>query len=433
MNAIPFLLGLEIGSLPQQLVNGVLLGAIYALIALGYTMVYGVLRLINFAHGEVFMLGAYVALFVSRWAGGSTKPLVAPSSILVVSGVLIGLGVVFWVASARIGPRSGRGSFLRSLGYGLVGLAIVGAVPAMFQPGAINLVLMLLASMSVCALVGVIIERAAYRPMRSQPRIAVLITAIGVSLLLQYGGQLFLPTEPQPSIEEGVIPAEYRDSVNWTIVGPSPELADRQAEAAAALKEARSAVVNGGGTEAESELTEVVKNSSEIRSQVNAHVVRVTVPKGQLIMLFTALTLMLLLRHLVLHTAAGRAMRAVSHDMDSASLMGISVDRTVTLTFVLGSALAGAGAMMNATFLGTPLDTFYGLQPGVKAFIAAVLGGIGNIPGAALGGLLMGIAETSVVALGFSELKDAVAFVILIAVLLFRPGGLLGSSKVEKV
>jgi branched-chain amino acid transport system permease protein len=150
-------------------------------------------------------------------------------------------------------------------------------------------------------------------------------------------------------------------------------------------------------------------------------------------MLVTTLVLMVLLRWLVMKTPAGRAMRAVSHDFDSAALMGVNVSRTITFTFLIGSMLAGAGAMMNATFIGTPLTTFYGLQPGVKAFVAAVLGGIGNIPGAVLGGLLMGVAETTVVWLGYSSFRDAIAFVILIVVLLFRPGGLLGSSKVEKV
>ncbi|MFW5697683.1 MAG: branched-chain amino acid ABC transporter permease [Fimbriimonadaceae bacterium] len=142
---------------------------------------------------------------------------------------------------------------------------------------------------------------------------------------------------------------------------------------------------------------------------------------------------MFLLRHLVLFTKMGRAMRAVSHDHEAASLMGINVNKVVSFTFIVGSALAGAGAMMSATFLGTALTPFYGLFPGVKAFIAAVLGGIGNIPGAALGGLIMGVAETLVVWTGYSNLRDAIAFVILIAVLLFRPGGILGSSKVEKV
>jgi len=150
-------------------------------------------------------------------------------------------------------------------------------------------------------------------------------------------------------------------------------------------------------------------------------------------MLVTVIILMAGLTYLVMYTAAGRAMRAVSHDFDSAGLMGINVNSIITFTFIVGSSLAGAGAMMIATFQGTPLTTFYGLLPGVKAFVAAVLGGIGNIPGAVLGGILMGVAETMVIWAGFSEYKDAIAFVILIVVLLFRPGGLLGSSKVEKV
>src|SRR5690606_398335 len=133
-------------------------------------------------------------------------------------------------------------------------------------------------------------------------------------------------------------------------------------------------------------------------------------------------------------TKKGRAMRAVSHDFDAAALMGINVDGIVTFTFLIGSVLAGAGAMMVATFYsGTKIDTFFGMLFGVKAFVAAVLGGIGNIPGAVLGGLLMGLTESLVIWAGYSGYKDAVAFVVLIAVLMFRPGGLLGSAKVEKV
>ena len=150
-------------------------------------------------------------------------------------------------------------------------------------------------------------------------------------------------------------------------------------------------------------------------------------------MLGIVILLMIGLTYLVMYTQAGRAMRAVSHDFDSASLMGINVNSIITFTFIIGSSLAGAGAMMIATFQGTPLTTFYGLLPGVKAFVAAVLGGIGNIPGAVLGGILMGVAETLVVWAGYSDYKDAIAFVILIVVLLFKPGGLLGSAKVEKV
>jgi len=152
-----------------------------------------------------------------------------------------------------------------------------------------------------------------------------------------------------------------------------------------------------------------------------------------LIIFFTSMFLMVVLTYLVRYTKRGRAMRAVSHDFDSAALMRINVNSIVTFTFILGSALAGAGAMMQATFKGTTLTTFFGLLPGVKAFVAAVLGGIGNIPGAVLGGMLMGLAETTMVWMGYSRYADAIAFVILILVLLVRPGGLLGSDKVEKV
>lgn len=391
---------LSLSSLPQQLVNGILLGSIYALIALGYTMVYGVLRLINFAHGEVYMLGAYVALFTSYLLG-------------------------FTPEATRQGT---------------------------VQSNVINLGIMLVASMAVCAVVGVLIERFAYRPMRNHSRIASLITAIGVSLLLQFGGALFLPNSPPPSISEQVNP--FRTVANDpnrrpVIITLKPQ--DKQLAAkAAALKpaserakqefdaylqrtgESRFAVSDAGRPLRDAALdTQAAYDNAQRAATGSA--VYVTVQIGQLIMLGTSLLLMGILRWLVMKTSVGRAMRAVSHDFDSASLMGVNVNRIVTITFIIGSALAGAGAMMTATFYGTPLTTFYGLQPGVKAFVAAVLGGIGNIPGAVLGGLLMGVAENLVVWAGYSGYRDAIAFVILIVVLLFRPGGILGSAKVEKV
>ena len=307
------------GTLDQQLINGIQLGAIYALIALGYTMVYGVLKLINFAHGEVYMVGAYIAYYIAeQWLDKNSMSA--------------------WV---------------------LLGVMLIGAMVA-------------------CAMLGVLIERLAYRPLRSAPRISVLITAIGVSLLLQQAGLLVFRTSPQPSITEDVNPfgkSKYTDlplfgdlAINW----------------------------------------------------------------AQVAMLGMSVILMILLWWLVTSTKTGRAMRAVSHDFNTASLMGIDVNRIIAITFVIGSALAGAGGMMNATAMGTPLDTFYGLMPGVKAFVAAVLGGIGNIRGAVLGGFLMAIAETLVIWVGYDSFKDAVAFVILILVLLVRPNGLLGSVGQEK-
>lgn len=385
--------GLDFSSLPQQLVNGLLLGSVYALIALGYTMVYGVLRLINFAHGEVFMLGSYTALFTS-WALGFTPE----------------------------------------------------AVKGVDKPSSwVILLIMLLASMVVCGLIGVMVEFLAYRPMRKQPRIASLITAIGVSLFFQYAGGLFLPQSPPPAISEKVNP--FRDDkVTLTFKGPDKEVMDAVKAAKDKAKTAQSDYNAAKSSGADADKLEGLRESSQelqnaasrLEIDASSKSVGVIIGYGQLGMLITTIVLMAILWFVVQKTKTGRAMRAVAHDFDSAALMGVNVGRIITLTFMIGSALAGAGAMMYATVLRTPISPFLGVAPGVKAFVAAVLGGIGNIPGAVLGGILMGIVETVVVWMdslipGLSGYKDAVAFVVLIAVLLFRPGGLLGSSKVEKV
>lgn len=384
--------GPDFTALPQQLVNGLMIGAIYALIALGYTMVYGVLRLINFAHGEVFMLGAYAALFTS-WTMGYAPEMVAQDK----------------------------------------------------QPAAsaLNLVIMMLVAMAVCAVIGALIEFFAYRPMRNQSRIAALITAIGVSLFIQYAGQLFLPVSPPPAISDKVNP--YNEPITMVIVPAPKEMQDKIVAAEAdmverekAFQELAQGETDPSALSEEAMAARTAKFDAEgelstLRSEAQKSSVTIVVTVGKLVMLGTVLVLMGVLRFIVLKTPAGRAMRAVSHDFDTASLMGINPNKVVTFTFMTGSALAGAGAMMLATFEGTAMNSFFGLLPGVKAFVAAVLGGIGNIPGAVLGGFLMGLAEALVTWLGFSQYKDAVAFVILIIVLLFRPGGLLGSSKVEKV
>lgn len=386
--------GLDFSALPQQLVTGLLIGAIYALVALGYTMVYGILKLINFAHGEVFMLGAYVSLFIS-WALGYTPA--------------------------------------NTLQHGNWGA----------------LALMLFGSMVACGIIGALIERLAYRPLRSQPRISSLITAIGVSLLLQYGGQIFLlegkPQNVDPKVSPVYSGSPLADNVTIHLKPASAELLSA-AEALRSKSEttkAQFATASAGkdlfdlpedvkALRTESQNAERAYNDAVGLAENSA--VSVNMPKGQLIVLATTLLLMAGLTYLVLFTKQGRAMRAVSHDFDAASLMGISVNKVVTFTFVLGSALAGAGAMMLSTFQsGTNITTFFGVLPGLKAFVAAVFGGIGNIPGAVLGGLLMGIAENLVVWAGYPGYSNAVAFIILIVVLLFRPGGLLGSNKVEKV
>lgn len=388
---IPSLLaGLNFHTLPEQLLNGLFVGAIYALIALGYTMVYGVLRLINFAHGEVYMLGAYTSLFVSYFLGFGPDSHKSTSSI--------------W-----------------------------------------NLLIMLLASMVVCAIIGVIIERFAYRPMRGHSRISALITAIGVSLFLQYFGALFLPNSPPPSISENVNP--YRGSTTITLVPPSSSLTAAATQAQPAADQADKAYADymaahpsdtifnlpPAGQALRTAKQDADRKLNNAKDAASESAWTITVRYGELIIFCTSMLLMLVLTYLVMFTKRGRAMRAVAHDFDSASLMGVNVDNIIMFTFILGSSLAGAGAMMQATFKGTTLTTFFGMLPGVKAFVAAVLGGIGNIPGAVLGGLLMGVAETLLVWAGYSRWADAVAFVILIAVLLFRPGGLLGSAAVEKV
>jgi branched-chain amino acid transport system permease protein len=289
-----------------------------------------------------------------------------------------------------------------------------------------------------------LIEFLAYRPLRSRPKLTVLITAIGVSLLLQYGGALFLPNSPPPPIDEKVNP--IRGIYSVFLVQPEPKIA-KEIEALKPPWEAAKKTFEDYKTKTGEDDFHLSPEGKPLRTafqdadrkyqdamrRAASSGVSLTIPYSRIVILVAVIVLMLGLTYLVLKTPAGRAMRAVSHDFDSASLMGIDVNRIVTFTFVLGSSLAGAGAMMTATFQGTPLSTFYGLLPGVKAFTAAVLGGIGNIPGAVLGGILMGVAENMVVWAGYSEHKDAVAFVILIVVLLFRPGGLLGSAKVEKV
>ena len=292
----------------QQLINGLSLGAIYALIALGYTMVYGVLRFINFAHSDVFMVGAFSGYYLSR--------LVERQTLL--NGLMILLG-----------------------------------------------------TMALCAVLGIIIERLAYRPLRSRSTLTVLITAIGVSLLLQNTGQFIFGANPKS------FPKLYVQT-NFTLPG---------------------------------------------------HVI---ISSDQIAVLVIALILMVGLRYIVLKTKVGTAMRAVSFNPTAAALVGINIDRVISFTFGLGSALAGAGGILYA--LNYPsIDPLMGTLPGLKAFVAAVLGGIGNIPGAALGGMVIGIVETFVAGTSWSTYRDAIAFAVLILILLFKPAGLLGKLQVEKV
>ena len=291
----------------QQLLNGLSLGAIYALIALGYTMVYGVLRFINFAHSDVFMVGSFIGYYVGR---------------LLPEGTLWG-------------------------GLTVLAVAMIG-----------------------CAILGMTIERLAYRRLRGGPTLNVLITAIGVSLLLEYSGQVFFGAAPR----------------NFPSIFP-------------------------------------VKNFS---------VGGVIIGSNQIIVIVVSIILMIVLQFIVYRTKIGTAMRAVSLNPKAAVLMGVNNDVVISFTFGLGSALAAAGGILYA--LNYPsIDPLMGVMPGLKAFVAAILGGIGNIPGAALGGLILGTVETFVNGSQWSTYKDAIAFAILIIILLFRPAGLLGRFTVEKV
>jgi len=298
----------------QQFINGLSLGSIYALIALGYTMIYGILRFINFAHGDVFMIGAFSGYY---------------------------LAFLF--------------SFATFTGGASVTMAIV----------------ILLGSMVVCSILGFTLEKLAYKPLRNSPKLTILITAIGVSLFLEYGGQLVFGADPKSF----------------------PTLLENKQ------------LFNVGGAA-------VFSNS--------------------VVVIVVSLVLMIILRIIVMNTKMGTAMRAVSFNHNVASLMGININKIISFTFILGSSLAAAAGILFG--LNYPkIDPLIGIIYGLKAFVAAVLGGIGNILGAALGGLILGLVETFVSGYLSSTYRDAIAFGILIIILLFRPTGLLGKKEIEKV
>ena len=294
----------------EQLTNGISLGSIYALIALGYTMVYGIVMLINFAHGDILMVGAYAGYFILTALAASGMPYLA------------------------------------------LALAFAG-------------------SMVLCGFLGIMIEKFAYRPLRNAPRLNSLITAIAVSLILQNGMR--------------VLP----------FVGPNPR-----------------------------PFPGVIEGKLSLGSFSISYI--------QLIVICISALLMILLTILINYTKTGKAMRAVSFDMQAASLMGISVNRTISFTFALGSVLAAAGGILYASAY-PQIDPVMGAMPGLKAFVAAVLGGIGSVPGAMLGGFILGIAETLTKGYINSQYADAISFSILIIILLIKPSGLLGKNIRVKV
>lgn len=295
----------------QNIINGLAQGSVYALVALGYTMVYGVLQFINFAHSDIFMLGAFGGFYLAKWLA----PYITSPLLLLVS-VIMG-------------------------------------------------------SMAFCVVVGLTVERIAYRPLRSAPRLNVLITAIGVSLFLENLGQVVFGADPQ--VFPSLIPTK-------------------------SLLEGEGLVLNN---------------------------IQVTV-------VIVSVLLMLFLHWIVKHTKLGIAMRAVSFDIEVANLMGIPTDTIIIFTFTIGSSLAGAAAILYG--LSYPkIEPLLGVMIGLKAFVAAVFGGIGNIMGAAVGGVVLGLAEAFTVYYVSSTFRDAIAFGILILILLFKPAGLFGTFRREKV
>jgi branched-chain amino acid transport system permease protein len=298
----------------QQVINGLTIGSVYALIALGYTMVYGVLEMINFAHGDVYMVGSFLGLLVLTLVGPSAG--------------LVGGGVALALAAALLGAMGG------------------------------------------CALLGISIERIAYRPARGTSRLGPLIAALGVSLFLQNAAMLIVGTRPKafPSLVE--------------------------------------------------------KRLYHLGDAVFTNL--------QVLILGASLGLMLLLDQFVRRTRWGRAMRAVAQDAEVAGFMGVEANTVITLTFLIGSVLAAGAGIMVGLYYGI-VDFFMGYIAGLKAFTAAVLGGIGNLRGAMLGGLLLGLAESFGAGFIGAQWRDVIAFVVLITVLVLRPGGLLGEQLPEKV
>jgi branched-chain amino acid transport system permease protein len=298
-------------------VSGVTLGSVYALIALGYSLVYGILKLLNFAHGDVYMIGAFMGFFMLRWLGGPVDP-----------------SVTAWMA----------------------------------------VVLMFLFAMATCGGLGVVIERFAYRPLRNAPRIAPLISALGVSFFLQNSALLLFG-------------AAFRDYDTFDLVGAK-----------------------------------------------TFHYKDVFLSVPQVLTIVSAIGLMIVLTVLVARTRIGKAMRATSFDREAASMMGIDVDRVIASTFFIGSALAGAAGVMFGLVFGQ-IYHFMGFLAGLKGFTAAVIGGIGSIPGAMLGGLLVGLAEsyaTGYLPIG-STFQNLYVFALLILIIIIRPTGILGKADVNKV
>lgn len=323
----------------QQVINGLQLGFVYALIALGYTMVYGIVRLINFAHGDVFMIGAFMSYYAIARVQLHAWPL---------------------MLFPNLPPTL-------AIGIGSITVIIV--------------------AMLVCALAAITIERVAYKPLRNAPRISALITAIGVSFFLEYFGALDFVFTPN-----FITYKRPFDVTTW--------------------------ILNSSGIQRLVQ-GENIPDNSVIFSNIS------------IIIIVVAILLLVLLQYVVTRTKIGKAMRAVAYDKPTARLMGINVDAIISITFAIGAGLAGAAGMLYA--IAFPQVFFLmGVLPGLKAFVAAVLGGIGSIPGALVGALIMGQTEVLSAAYISTPMRDAIAFSILIVVLLVRPTGIFGEAQLEK-
>jgi branched-subunit amino acid ABC-type transport system permease component len=476
----------------QTLMDALAVGSLYALIALGYTMVYGILKFINFAHSDVFVLGAWVSFASATAAGfGAGGASADGSPATWVWWALLGLGVVgtllwgfdkFVRHKARWSqglPAAGSGPpLMMAAGWGLVIVGLLFVVSVVRKHEALAFLaggLVLAIAMLTCGLVGFCVERLAYKPLRKAPRLNVLITAIGISLLLQNAGQLnwMFGTSPQrmpqlladrvlneSTLAKGTITpgGAFRtvrlDQDIELMQGRSYRLDVQVPDRPGAAGRLRLDVVvprreaTGPGGELAAAVAVTFKAGTDLRVATTVSLPRenpatfelVQAPRVPIRLLdviagTTAVLLMLLLDRLVFRTKLGRAMRAVSFNPGNASLMGIPVDRVISFTFVLGAMLAAAAGFLYAqkyAGLGQPASATWVLL-GLKAFVAAVVGGIGNIRGAMLGGLLIGLLEMFGVAFISPELRDVYVFAALIVVLLVRPAGILGSNLPEKV
>ncbi len=380
----------------QQVLNGLQLGFIYALIALGYTMVYGIVKLINFAHGDVFMIGAFTSFYaiatldLHRWVAWIFPS--APEMLVVVVGTLT----------------------------------------------------VILAAMLIAGLIAVVIERFAYRPLRNKPRIAALITAIGVSFFLEYFGALrFVYTNNYKTYTRPFEVTVYTAGTVspivliglWTLFAVSLlvyvylALRGRKGDMKAHALTRHPLLLFGmqfGGFLA------VVLTLAGLELETGGKVWDLSASNVTLVIMSASIVLQVVLQYLVNNTRLGKAMRAAAYDKQAARLMGINVDSVIALTFALGGGLAGAAGVLYATAY-KQVHHLMGIIPGLKAFVAAVVGGIGSIPGAFVGSLIMGQAE--VLAAGFisTPMRDAIAFSLLIVVLLVWPQGLFGEPPAEKV